>query len=64
MPIKVIYKGLLNRRLHADLLILLIIDKNGTHVPLCVSFVLVIHSAADQKVVSTPFQVFVVTYKQ
>ena len=62
--IKVTKKGLLNHRLHADLFILLIIYKNGTHVPLYVIFVLIRHSAADQKVVSTVFQVFVETYNQ
>jgi len=34
------------------------------HMPLYVSFVLVRHSAADQKVISIVFQVFVETYKQ
>jgi len=59
MPITVTCQGLLHHRLHADLLIPLIIYKNGTHVSLYVIFVVVRYSAASQKVVSTLFQVFV-----
>lgn len=56
----VTYQGLLHHRLRADLLMPLIVCKNGTHVSYVI-FVLSRPRAAGQRVVTTLFEVFVET---